>query len=50
MDQATLMKYGIAAAIAFAAWKYGGTYGKAGAVAVAAVAVARRTPYIREVL
>lgn len=50
MDQATLMKYGIAAAIAFAAFKYGGTYGKAGAVAVVAVAVAARTPYLKEVL
>lgn len=50
MDQATLMKYGIAAAIAFAAYKYGGTYGKAGALAVAAVVVAKRVPYVKEVL
>jgi len=50
MDQSTLMKYGIAAAIAFAAYKYGGQYGKAAAVAVVAVAVARRTPYVKEVL
>lgn len=50
MDQATLMKYGIAAAIAFAAWKFGGTYGKAGAVAVASLVIARRTPYLKEVL
>jgi hypothetical protein len=50
MSQADLMKYGIAAAIAFAAYKYGGTYGKAAAVAVVAVAVARRTPYVKEVL
>lgn len=50
MDQATLMKYGVAAAIAFAAWKFGGTYGKAGAVAVAAIVVAKRVPYVKEVL
>ncbi|MGE0350391.1 hypothetical protein [Hydrogenophaga sp.] len=50
MDQATLMKYGIAAAVLFAAWKYGGSMGKAAAVAVGAVAVARRTPYVKEVL
>lgn len=50
MSQADLMKYGIAAAIAFAAWKFGGTYGRAAAIAVGSVAVARRLPYVKEVL
>lgn len=50
MSQAEMMKYGIAAAILFAGYKYGGAMGKAATVAIAAVAVAGRTPYVKEVL
>lgn len=50
MNQADLMKYGIAAAILFAAYKFGPAAVKGGAVAVAAVAVATRLPYVKEVL
>lgn len=50
MSQADLMKYGIAAAILFAATKYGNGMVKGGAIAVAAVIVAKRLPYVKEVL
>lgn len=50
MDQATLMKYGIAAAVLFAGYKYGPAMVKGAAVAVAAVAIAKRVPYVNAVL
>lgn len=50
MDQATLTKYAIAGAILFAGFKYGNSMVKGGAVAVAAVAIAKRVPYVNEVL
>lgn len=50
MDQQTLMKYGIAAAILFGAFKYGNAMVKGGAVAIAAGVIAKRTPYLKEVL
>lgn len=50
MSQADLMKFGIAAGALFAAYKFGGAMGKAAAVAIGAVAVARRVPYVKEVL
>lgn len=50
MDQASLMKYGIAAGLLFAAYKYGNGVVKAAALAVAANAIAKRTPYIGAVL
>lgn len=50
MNQADLMKYGIAAAALFAAYKYGNSMMKTGAVAVAAVIVARRLPYVSAVI
>lgn len=50
MSQADLMKYGIAAAAIFAAYKFGGAQGKVAAVAIASVAVASRLPYVKEVL
>lgn len=50
MNQSDLMRYGIAAGALFAAYKFGPGWAKAGALAVAAVAVAKRAPYIREVL
>lgn len=50
MSQADLMKYGIAAGVLFAAFKYGNAQVRGGAIAVAAVAVAKRVPYVGEVL
>ncbi len=50
MTQADMMKYGIAAAILFAAYKYGNGMSKAASVAVAATIVAKRIPYLNEVL
>lgn len=49
MTQADLMKYGIAAAILFAGYKYGNGMVKAGAVAIAATIVAKNTPYLKDV-
>jgi hypothetical protein len=50
MSQADLMKYGIAAAAIFAAYKYGNGLTKGAAVAVGAIVVAKRIPYVKEVL
>ncbi len=50
MSQAELMKYGIAAAVLFAAYKFGPAAVKAGAIAVGAVIVANRVPYVKDVL
>jgi hypothetical protein len=50
MNQADMMKYGIAAGILFAAYKYGNGMVKAGALAIAAGVVAKRTPYLKDVL
>jgi hypothetical protein len=50
MSQADLMKYGIAAGILWAAYKYGGAQGKVAAVAIGSVAVAKRLPYVQNVL
>lgn len=50
MNQADLMKLGIAAGILFAAYKYGNGMVKAGALAVAAGIVAKRVPYVKDVL
>ena len=50
MSQADLMKCAIAGGILFAAYKYGNGMVKAGALAVGAVAVAARLPYVKEVL
>lgn len=49
-DKETLMKLGIAGAILWAAHKYGNGYVKAGALAVAAGVVAKRIPYVKDVL
>lgn len=49
MTQSDLMKYGIAAGLVFAAYKFGGAQGKVAAVAVASVAVAMKLPYVSEV-
>jgi len=50
LSQADMMKYGVAAAALFAAYKFGGKYGAAAAIAIGAVAVAKRVPYVKEVL
>jgi len=50
MNQSDLMKLGIAGAILFAAHKYGNGYMKAGALAIAAGIVAKRIPYVKDVL
>lgn len=50
MTQADLMKLAIAGGILFAAYKYGNGMVKAGAVAVAAGIVAKRVPYVKDVL
>ena len=50
MNQSDLMKLGIAAGILFAAYKYGNGMVKAGALAVAAGIVAKRVPYVKDVL
>lgn len=50
MNQEDLMKYGIAAAIIYGVYKFAPSPFKAGAVAVAAVAIAKRVPYVAAVL
>lgn len=50
MTQADLMKLAIAGGILFAAYKYGNGMLKAGAVSVAAIIVAQRVPYVKDVL
>lgn len=50
MNSQQIMPYAIAGAILFAAFKYGSGYVKAGAVAVASVAIARHIPYVNAVL
>jgi hypothetical protein len=50
MSQADMMKYGIAAGALFAAYKFGPAAVKGAAVAIAAVAVAKKLPYVKEVL
>lgn len=50
MTQSDLTKLAIAGGILFAAYKYGNGMVKAGALAVAAGVVAKRIPYVRDVL
>jgi urea transporter len=50
MSQAEMKGLAIAAAILFAAYKFGPAVVKGGAVAVAAVIVANRVPYVKDVL
>lgn len=45
-----MKKLGIAAAILFAAWKWGNPMVKGGAIAVAAGVIAKRVPYVKDVL
>ncbi len=50
MNQSDLMKLAIAGGILFGAYKYGNAMVKAGALAVAAGIVAKRVPYVKDVL
>ncbi len=50
MSQADLIKFGIAAAMLGAAYKFGGAQGKVAAVAIGAVIVAKRVPYLKAVV
>lgn len=50
MNQEQIMKLAIPAAILFAAWKYGGTAVKTGALGIAAVVVAKQVPYLNQVV
>lgn len=50
MTQSDLLKLAIAGGILFAAYKYGNGIVKAGAVAVAAGIVAKRVPYVKDVM
>lgn len=50
MSSDDLKKLGIAGVILFAAYKFGPGWAKAGALAVAAGVVAKRVPYVKDVL
>lgn len=50
MTQADMTKLAIAGGILFAAYKYGNSMVKAGALAVAAGMVAKRVPYVKDVI
>lgn len=50
MNQADLMKLAIPAGILFAAYKFGPAMAKGAVVAIAAVAIAGRVPYVKDVL
>lgn len=50
MDKETLTKLAIAGAVLFAGYKYGNPMVKAGALAVAAGVIAKRIPYVKDVL
>ena len=50
MNTEDIKKLAIAGAILFAAFKYGPAWAKAGAMAVAAGIVAKRVPYVKDVL
>lgn len=50
MTQADMMKFAIAGGVLFAAYRYGNGMVKAGALAVAAGVIAKRIPYVQDVL
>lgn len=50
MTQADMTKLAIAGAVLFAGYKYGNGMVKAGCVAVAAGVIAKRVPYVKDVL
>lgn len=50
MDQSQLMKLAIAGGILFAAYKFGPSAVKGGALALAAVAIGKNVPYVKDVI
>jgi hypothetical protein len=50
MQQADMMKLAIAGGILFGVYKFGPTWAKAGAMAVAAGIVAKQVPYVKDVV
>jgi hypothetical protein len=50
MDQSQIMKLAIAGGILFAAYKYGNPMVRGAAIAIAGVAVAKRVPYVKDVI
>lgn len=50
MTQAEMMKLGIAGAILFVGYKFGPNFVKAGCLAIGAVAIGKRLPYVGAVL
>lgn len=50
MNSADITKLAIAGGILFAAWKFGPPVVKGGAVAIASVVIAKRIPYVNEVI
>lgn len=50
MDMSKIMPYALAGGILFAAYKFGPAQVKAGAIAVAAVIVAKQVPYVNNVI
>ena len=45
-----MTKMAIAGGLLFAAYKFGGQYGKAAAIAIASVIAAKQVPYIKDVM
>lgn len=45
-----LKKMAFAGAVLFAAWKFGGQYGKAAAISIASVIAAKQVPYVKDVM
>lgn len=50
MDSQKLMNLAIAGGVLYAGWKFGNSVVKGGAVAIAAVIVAKQIPYVRDYL
>lgn len=50
MQQSEIVKLAIAGGIIFAAYKYGNPMIRGATIAIAAVAVARRVPYVKDVI
>ncbi len=50
MQQSEIMKLAIAGGILFAAYKWGNPMVRGAAVAIAGVAVAKRVPYVKDVI
>lgn len=50
LSSTDVQKLGVAAALLFAAYKFGPAPVKAGALAVAAGVIAKRLPYVKDVL